>query len=208
MNVVFDFGAVLLTWQPAQLLLQTFAPQVATEAAARQLAHQVFAHPDWHAFDQGLLDADTVITRIVERLSLPLPAVHELVFGIADRLTPIAGTLALLQALHARRQSSDAAVSGLYFLSNMPLIYARHLEQHYDFVQWFDGGVFSGDVQLIKPDPAIYRLLMSRHQLRPEQTLFIDDLKANVTAAQGLGWHGIHFESPAQLGEQLALFGL
>ena len=208
MNVVFDLGAVLLTWQPAQLLQQTFATQASSEAAARQLAHQVFSHPDWHAFDQGLMEADAVIERTASRLDLPLPAVHQLVHGIADRLTPIAGTLAILDGLRARRQAGDAGVSGLYYLSNMPLIYARYLQGHYEFLHWFDGGLFSADVRLIKPDPAFYHRLAAQYGLEPEQTVFIDDLKANVSAAQSLGWQGIHFESPPQLQQQLALLGL
>lgn len=208
MNVVFDLGAVLLTWQPAQLLMQAFAAQVNSEAAARQLAHQVFGHADWHAFDQGVLEADALIKRTAQRLDLPVPAVHQLVHGIADRLTPIVGTLAILQGLQARRKAGDGAVTGLFFLSNMPLIYARYLETHYAFLQWFDGGLFSADVRLIKPDPAFYRRLAAQYALAPEQTVFVDDLKANVTAAQALGWRGIHFESPAQLQTQLSLLGL
>ena len=61
MNLVFDFGAVLFTWQPGQLLLQVFAGQVGTLEAAKHLAHQVFGHPDWHDFDRGVLDTDALI---------------------------------------------------------------------------------------------------------------------------------------------------
>jgi putative hydrolase of the HAD superfamily len=67
----------------------------------------------------------------------------------------------------------------------------------------FDGGVFSGDVKLGKPDAAIYRLLADRHGLAPEQTLFIDDMPVNVTAAQALGWSGIHLSQPEQLAQLL-----
>ncbi|MBK9440155.1 MAG: HAD family phosphatase [Comamonadaceae bacterium] len=207
MNVVFDFGAVLVTWQPGQFLLQMFPERVATLEAARHLAHQVFGHPDWHEFDRGGLAAEQVVSRISQRLDLPLPAVHQLVYGIRERLTPIDGTVAVLKKLHTLRQASDR-VTGLYYLSNMPHIYARHLEAHHEFVQWFDGGVFSADVQHIKPDPAIYQLLQSRYALQPDRTLFIDDLKTNVHVAQTLGWQGLHFESPEQLQADLALLGL
>jgi len=207
MNIVFDFGAVLFTWQPGQLLLQTFPKQVATIEAAKHLAHQVFGHPDWHEFDRGGLEAEQVVSRISQRLDLPMLAVHKLVYGIGERLTPIDGTVAVLKQLHTLRQAGDR-VTGLYYLSNMPHIYARHLETHHEFLQWFDGGVFSADVQHIKPDPAIYQLLQNRYGLQPDHTLFIDDLKANVHVAQALGWQGLHFESPEQLQVELALLGL
>lgn len=207
MNLVFDFGAVLFTWQPGQLLLQVFAGQVGTLEAAKHLAHQVFGHPDWHDFDRGVLDTDALIARTSQRLDLPLASVRDLVNGISERLTPIQGTLALLQQLHERRLTQDG-VTGLYYLSNMPSIYARVLESNYAFLQWFDGGIFSCDVKHIKPDPAIYQLLQDRYRLEPTTMLFIDDLKANVAVARTLGWQGIHYESPQQLQSQLALLGL
>lgn len=207
MNIVFDFGAVLFTWQPAALLLQTLPEQIHTLEQAAHLAHQVFGHPDWHDFDRGVLDADTVIARTAERLDLPLQPMGDLVHGIAERLTPIADTVAVLQQLHQRRQAGEG-ITGLYFLSNMPVPYARFLEKQHAWMRWFDGGIFSGDVLHIKPDPAIYHMLQRRYALDPEQTVFIDDLKANVKAAQLLGWQGIHFDSPRQLQADLALLGL
>jgi putative hydrolase of the HAD superfamily len=207
MNIVFDFGAVLFNWRPGSLLMQTFPERARTVDEAAQLAHQVFGHDDWHAFDRGLLDIDVVVSRTAHRLALPLQPLGELVHGIGPRLTPMSESVAVLTQLHQRRVAGEG-VSGLYYLSNMPTPYARFLEQQHAFLQWFDAGVFSGDVLMSKPDPAIYQLLQSRCALVPQQTVFIDDLKANVQAAQALGWHGIHFESAAQLREELALLGL
>lgn len=207
MNIVFDFGAVLFTWRPGALLTQTFPQHVRTPEEAAHLSHQVFGHTDWHDFDRGQLDIDSVVTRTAERLDLPQQALAALVHGIGERLTVIPESLAVLTQLHQRRLAGDG-VTGLYYLSNMPVPYARYLEQHHPFLQWFDGGIFSGDVLHIKPDLSIYQLLQSRYSLAPDSTVFIDDLKHNVTAAQSLGWHGIHFESPQQLQADLALLGL
>ncbi|TXT35308.1 MAG: putative hydrolase of the HAD superfamily [Comamonadaceae bacterium] len=207
MNIVFDFGAVLFAWQPRQLLRQAFPERVPTEADAAALAHQVFGHPDWLEFDRGVLDIDVVIDRISTRLTLPLAATQELVYGIGERLTPMTDTVALLKRLHRRRQQGDG-VTGLYYLSNMSLPYARFLETHHAFLACFDGGLFSGDVKLIKPEAAIYQALQQQYALIPEQTLFIDDLLSNVHAAQALGWQGIHFESASQLEAALSLLGL
>lgn len=207
MNIVFDFGAVLFTWRPGALLLQTFPQHVRTPEEAAHLSHQVFGHVDWHNFDRGQLDIDTVVTRTAERLHLPPQALAELVHSIGDRLTVIPESVAVLTKLHQRRLAGEG-VTGLYYLSNMPVPYARYLEQHHPFLQWFDGGIFSGDVLHIKPDPAIYQLLQNRHALAPASTVFIDDLKPNVTTAESLGWQGIHFTSPQQLQADLALLGL
>lgn len=210
MNVVFDFGAVLFTWRPAALLAHSFPQLASTPQQGAQLAQAVFGHEDWHNFDRGLLSMPTVIERTAARLDLDMGALAELVHSIGDRLLPIDDTVALLAQLHALRGPSAVGGQGgdetlkLYYLSNMPAPYARTLEQRHSFLQWFDGGIFSGDVQHIKPDPAIYQLLQTRYALAPAKTLFIDDLQGNVQAARAQGWHGIHFESAPQLRAQLA----
>ncbi len=208
MNIVFDLGAVLFTWQPGRLLWRAFPEQVATQHEADQLSHQVFGHPDWHDFDRGILTMETVIDRIARRLALPVDALDHLVRSIGEHLTPIPDTVALLQRLHVRRQAGDG-VAGLYYLSNMPSPYARFLERQHDFLRCFDGGIFSGDVHCIKPEPDIYQLLESRYALPPSRIVFIDDLQHNVDAATLRGWQGIRFESAAQLQAQLLpLWGL
>jgi putative hydrolase of the HAD superfamily len=201
-NVVFDFGAVLFGWQPAQLMAACFPDRAATPAAAAQLAQAAFGHADWHEFDRGCLSLDAVVARTAERLSLPVAPLQALIAGIGEGLQPINATLSVLAALsQRRRQRGDLR---LYYLSNMPVPYARTLERKHAFLQWFDSGIFSGDVRLSKPDPAIYQLLQARHALAPQQTVFIDDLQANVDAACALGWHGIHFVSAQQLQGSLA----
>src|SRR4030095_12940868 len=92
----------------------------------------------------------------------------------------------------------------LYHLSNMPAPYARVLELRHGFFAWFDGGIFSGDVQVIKPQREIYEMLAARHGLEAAQTVFIDDSQANVLAARALGWHAIHCQQPSALPAQLA----
>jgi putative hydrolase of the HAD superfamily len=181
-----------------------------TPQRAKQLAHAMFAHEDWHNFDRGLLSMAAVTERTAERLDLDPGALAELVHSIGDRLLPIEETVALLAQLHASRRPFAAGGPDaedplkLYYLSNMPVPYARTLERRHSFLQWFDGGIFSGDVRHIKPEPAIYQLLQSRYALEPTQTLFIDDLQANVQAAREQGWQGVHFESAPQLQAQLA----
>lgn len=196
-NIVFDFGAVLFTWQPHQLVQSLFPAEASTPAAARKLAADIFHHGDWQAFDAGTLELPSVITRTAQRLNLPHQALHGLMSRIPEHLAPIPETVALLARLHQRRERHGDI--RLYFLSNMPEPYARVLEQRHDFLAWFDGGVFSGDVKLVKPQPEIFQLLQNRYALDPARTVFIDDLAANVQAARDHGWSGIHFESAAQL---------
>jgi putative hydrolase of the HAD superfamily len=201
-NIVFDFGAVLFTWQPGLLIQAHFPEQAASLAQQAALSHAVFGHADWHDFDRGVLTVSQVSARTAKRLGLYEPALQALIEGIAEHLQPMPETLAVLAQLRALRAQPGSKLR-LYFLSNMPLSYARVLEHKHAFISWFDGGIFSADVQHIKPEPEIYAMLERRYQLDPSQTLFIDDLAGNVAQAQSRGWQGIHFESAAQLKAQL-----
>jgi putative hydrolase of the HAD superfamily len=200
-NLVFDFGAVLFAWQPGVLIKTHFPEHAATPEKTAELAQAVFGHADWHNFDRGVLSAESVSQRTAARLGLHEPALQALIDGIAEHLHPMHDSVALLAELHGVRQQQPAL--RLYFLSNMPTPYARVLERKHAFIDWFDGGIFSGDVQHIKPEAEIYALLESRYALEPSHTLFIDDLAANVACAEARGWHGIRFESAAQLREEL-----
>ena len=201
-NLVFDFGAVLIEWQPARLVASHFPELAATPEATQQAVRSIFGHADWHDFDRGALSPDCVVRRTAQRLALQLDEVRRLVSGIGERLTPIQETIAVLSDLAQRRdQRGDVR---LYYLSNMPAPYARTLEKKYAFLSWFDGGIFSGDVQRSKPDPAIYQLLQSRYALEPAQTLFVDDMQDNVDVACSLGWGGLRFVSALQLRSSLA----
>ena len=202
MNIVFDFGAVLFDWQPVQLVAQHFPERGATPEQARQLARAVFDHADWRGFDSGTVALDQVISRTALRLELSEARLRDTLGPIGERLAPIDCNIDLLAGLRERRDSQGGIK--LYFLSNMPGPYARALERRHDFLQWFDGGIFSSDVKLGKPDPAIFRLLASRYRLAGADTLFIDDSLANVQAADALGWQTIHCEAPERLPGQLA----
>ena len=62
----------------------------------------------------------------------------------------------------------------------------------------------SGRAPLIKPDPEIYKLLLSRYSLQPADCIFIDDNPANIAAARTIGIHAIPFTNCPDLRKQLA----
>ncbi len=197
MNVVFDFGVVLFTWEPDRFLPDYFPERATTPVLAKALAADVFSHADWHAFDQGTVSSSEVIQRTSDRLGLDASVLSRLVATIPDLLTPVEGTVDILHAL-ARPRSLRPDVR-LFYLSNMPAPIARVLEQRHAFLDLFEGGIFSGDVKLVKPQAEIFGLLQHRFALEAAETLFIDDLQRNVEAARSCGWQAVQFVSPGQL---------
>ena len=87
----------------------------------------------------------------------------------------------------------------LALLSNTDPIHVAHMESHYDFLAYFPARIYSCAVGTTKPNPLIYREALRACRVRAEEAVYIDDIAANVEAAQRLGMAGIQFESPTQL---------
>ena len=66
-----------------------------------------------------------------------------------------------------------------------------------------DGGIFSYEEKVIKPEATIYRLLLERYNLNAEECVFFDDVEKNVLAARETGIHGIVFENREQAMKEL-----
>ncbi|XVJ71020.1 MAG: HAD family phosphatase [Rhizobacter sp.] len=200
LDLVFDFGGVVFNWQPLRLLQETLPEVVADDAQARTLVGQIFQSfsltSDWALFDLGQIDPEPLAERISKRSGLQASDVLKVIHAIPDHLVPIAGTVALLQRLKAQGHR-------LFFLSNMPSSYAIELERRNDLAAWFDDGIFSSRVQLIKPRPEIFQEAVRRFDLVPAQTVFVDDLAHNIEAAGAQGWGGVQFHNPQQCGEAL-----
>ena len=88
-----------------------------------------------------------------------------------------------------------------YVLSNWSAETYEGMEDQYPFLKEFDGKIISGRDFLIKPDSAIYELAISRFDLIPEETLFIDDRLDNIEAAQKLNFQTIHLTDPSLIQE-------
>ncbi len=195
MNIVFDFGGVVFRWEPLQLLRTTLPLRAIDDASARDIAAELFQghapHGDWAAFDRGEVEAGVLAHRIANRTSLSEAEVLAFMHAIPRHLEPIVETVALMRRL-------KNAGHRLFYLSNMPAPFADHLERSHAFMAWFEDGVFSSRVQLMKPQPAIFQAAARRFGIAPHELIFIDDVSDNIEAARALGWQGVHFQGAAQ----------
>ncbi|MEK8032078.1 HAD family phosphatase [Ideonella sp. DXS29W] len=196
--VVFDFGRVVFDWQPEALLARILPHRVGSADAAAHWVAQVFQsyQGDWGDFDSGHVDVPTLVRRIAQRTGLAESEVQAVVDEAPLSLLPLPGTVALLQRL-------KAAGRRLYFLSNMPLPFAEHLERSHHFMAWFDGGVFSSRAKVNKPAAAIFDHALDQFGLPAHQLLFIDDHGPNVEAARTLGWNAVQFVGHDELEREL-----
>ena len=93
-----------------------------------------------------------------------------------------------------------------YVLSNWSDETYEGMEDEYPFLKEFDDKIISGREFLVKPDPQIYKLAMSRFDLVPEETLFIDDREDNIQSAQSLGFQTIHLTDPSTIKSDIKKF--
>lgn len=204
-RVVFDLGGVVLNWQPA-VALRTLLPQrIRSDEQAQHWAGEIFQAfqpvSDWALFDLGQIEPEALTQRIAQRTELTREEVHAVVHGIPPLLTPMTGTVELIETLHARGVP-------LYFLSNMPSPYADILLKANTFFGRFRDGIFSAHVQQIKPERHIFETANARFNAAGAGTLFIDDSAPNIDTARAHGWKAIHFRDPAQCRAEMQSHGL
>ena len=196
--VVFDFGGVLLDWNPRYVYRELFDGD--DTAMERFLSKVVSA--EWHEEnDRGVRYAESCAA-----LAARHPDQAELIWAWAQRSEdmiagPIEGTVAVLAEL-------QAAGVPCFGLTNMeaetyPRRYAR-----FAFLRSLRGTVVSSAEGIIKPDPEIFHRLLSRFSLDAASTVFVDDAPRNIAAAAALGIVAVRFCSPAQLRGELVELGL
>jgi 2-haloacid dehalogenase len=190
--VVFDLGGVLIDWDPRHL----YRKLLADEAAVEEFLATVCT-PEWNAeLDRGRPFAEGV-AELVERHpehAAAIAAYHErwpeMVAG------DIPGTVEVLAELRA-------AGVPLYALTNWSAETFAITRGRFEFLEWFDGLLVSGEERVTKPDPAIFQLLLDRFGLDPTATVFVDDSEANVAAARRLGFDAIRFTGHEELRREL-----
>ena len=203
MRLVFDLGGVVFRWRPDDFLTRLLPARAPNAAAARALASTFFQSfgGDWGEFDRGCIEVDALASRIAARIGFTLDEVRLVIDAIPDELQPMPGTVDLLCRLYAGGRP-------LFFLSNMPLPYAAHLESAHDLFGCFEGGVFSSRVGLIKPEPAMFAHAARAFGAQPSELVLIDDIQGNVEAARAAGWRALRFDDAAQCAMDLAAIGL
>jgi len=197
MNVVFDIGQVLLHWEPRALYRKIFADESEMEAFLRDVCP-----PAWNveldrgqSFAEGVAEATQRHPHHAEKI-----AAYDTRW--AEMLThAIQGSVDILEELHQRG-------TPLYAITNWNGDKFRQTRELHAFLGRFRDIVLSGDEKLIKPDAAIYHVLLARNSLAAADCLFIDDSAKNVAGAQAVGMQAHHFTTPDALRQELARRGL
>jgi len=196
--VVFDLGGVLIQWNPRHLYRKLFGG----DEAAMETFLATVCTVEWNQRQ----DAGRSFADAVAELAPHHPDKVELIEAFGRRfgeMIPgaIEGTVDIL---------ADLKRAGVprYALTNWSAETFPPQRNRFEFLSWFEGIVVSGQEGVIKPDPQIYRILLERYRIAPEEAVYIDDNPGNAAAATALGIHGIHFRSPELLRRELESLGI
>jgi 2-haloacid dehalogenase len=196
--VVFDLGGVLIDWNPRHLYRKMFNDD--EEAMERFLSE--ICTSEWNARqDEGRSFAEAT-----EELIARHPEQSELIGAFFDRWPEmVAGAIEQTVEILAELKRAGREI---YALSNWSAETFPHARKRFEFLDWFDFTVISGEIGLIKPNREVFDFLLDKIGRLAEDCVFIDDSPANVAAARELGFDAIHFRSPQQLRDELTNRGI
>jgi 2-haloacid dehalogenase len=196
--VIFDFGGVLVDWDPFYLYSGYFNG----DRSAMQDFLAEIGFVEWNLQQ----DAGRSFETAVQELCARFPHYCDLIRAYDTEWPqsisgPIQPVVSVLKELH--RQGVE-----LFAISNWSSEKFELIRPRYDFFNLFREIVISGQVKMVKPDREIFHYLLEKIGRPAETCILIDDSADNIRAARSLGFQTIHYRQPGQLQAELAAFGL
>jgi epoxide hydrolase-like predicted phosphatase len=197
-NIIFDVGGVFVKWDPKLVFRKYFNSEAEIDDFMKEI--------DFYGMNEkGDIGIET-ITTMIGQLSKEFPQYKNALLAYdVNWIDTIAfeyeGTRKLAQDLHKSGYKT-------YILSNWEGDKFRIFDSKYKLIEMVDGYVLSGDVRIVKPDPAIYKLLLDKYGLKASECVFLDDLEKNVEGAKNVGIEAFVFKSAAEAKKDLESLGV
>ena len=190
--VIFDIGNVLtdFAWQ------EMYKEKGLGGENFDRVAKATVQSPYWCELDRGIMTFSEVMDKFV---NLDSEMEDEIRRVLADMHGIVTGrSYAVPWVCSLKKQGLK-----VYVLSNFSEKIWKECIDALEFFEFTDGGIISYKEHLIKPDQAVYQLLLERYGLCADECVFIDDLEENVKAARLCGINGIVFKNYEQAKKEL-----
>lgn len=181
-NIILDVGKVLVEWEPDV----AFEKLGFDEETSRIVAQATVLSPDWNELDRSALSDAALLAKFIGNA----PEYEQEIRKVWENIG-----LPIYQYEYSRSWIQNMKANGyrVYILSNYSRWTYENTTEALSFLEDVDGAVFSFQVQQIKPEPGIYRSLLDKYDLKPEECVFLDDRQENLDAAAAQGIAGIRF---------------
>ena len=182
-TAIFALGNVLIDFSSLDFVREKYGDEMGL-----RIANALYDEHRWVELDRGVLTVEEVIQSFFEAdPGIPQEYIRWCFKNIARAVNPCGYAIPWL------RDVRKLGIKPL-FLSNYSKLIMHAKPEVLNFLPLMDGGIFSCDVKLIKPDKAIFKLILEKYDLKPEECLFIDDMKENCLAAGSLGINYYNFK--------------
>ena len=187
-NVVFDFGQVLVHFQPAYMV----AKYVTDEADAKLLEEVLFDRLYWDKLDEGTISNEEMMSAVQARIPQRLWSLAEEIY--AHWIYHIPEIEGMVQLILRVKEGYGKRV---LLLSNISKFFVEHADE-VPILRLIEERVFSAACGMVKPNREIFEHLCTTYALRPEETLFIDDSPKNIAGAEAYGIRGYIFDGDVE----------
>lgn len=185
-NVIFDIGMVLADFRYEAYMRDDLGFD---EKTIRVFKERIVENPLWNEIDRSAIPLDDVVSEMKSRV----PEYHDEAENFFSHVT---GLIASYDYSRPWLEELKAKGYRVYLLSNYSKDYFElHRKSKFTFVDLADGMVISGFEKINKPEPEIYKILLNRYSLIPEECIFMDDRDVNVEAAKKLRINAFVFKS-------------
>lgn len=179
-TVILDIGNVLVDFSWRDML----RGKGYSEEMVERLGDATVRTKEWTEYDLGNMSPEEVRRLFVKNAP-------ELGEDIEKAFADLKGLVRLRPTTHAFIEALKRSHHQVLVLSNFSKQCLNENREDMSFLEDVDGGILSYREHLVKPDPEIYKLLLERYDLKPEECVFVDDTESNIEAARKLGIHGI-----------------
>lgn len=193
-TIIFDLGGVLIDWNPEYVYLDVFKG----DREKMKWFFDTICTNDWNENQ----DAGYPLSKATEERVKLFPEHEELIRMYYGRWEEMLGD-AIDDTVTILEQLIDSDKYKVVALTNWSHETFPVALRKFEFLHWFEGIIVSGEEKTRKPFKDIYELTLNRFQIKPENSIFIDDNLRNIEAAKALGINSIHFKSALLLKEHL-----
>lgn len=187
-NIIFDIGCVLVAFDWENYLKSYGFTTEKEETISRAL----FGGPMWKELDRGVMSIPEIEDAFVAFAPQYRDDILQVFRKSGECIRQFDYAVPWICSLKERGYR-------IYYLSNYSDWMIGQTKAALSFLPYMDGGLFSYEAKLIKPDLKIYQALTARYpSILPEESIFLDDSPENINAARSFGMHGIVFESKGQ----------
>lgn len=196
-NIIFDIGNVLSDFRWREFLRDKGFDNEMVE----RIGKASVLSPTWLEYDRGAWSDEEIMQAFIAADPAIERELHIAFDNVKNMVTIRDYAISWIQELKVKGYK-------VWYLSNFSHKTEVESGDSLAFLPLMDGGILSYREKLVKPEPAIYELLLERYGLVAKESVFLDDTLVNIKAAEALGIHGIHFTTKEQAEVKLRALGV